>query len=388
MNILFDENIPCGKDAFSTLGAVRSCPGRALGNEMLKDVDLLFVRSITNVNEQLLAGTRVSFVATATAGTDHVDAAYLERAGIAFSDALGSNANSVAEYVVAALMVLAGRHGITLRGKSIGIVGAGHVGSLVGKNARALGMRVLLNDPPRQRAEKDFPGVSLDEALAADIVTLHVPLNKTGVDRTLHLLDEPRLRALNDGCILIQSCRGAVVDNAALTRVITSGKPLRRVLDVWEGEPEIDRELLGLADIGTPHIAGYSWASKINGTAMVYDAACRFLGVKQSWTPPLLPEGVTAPSVDLSAHTHDADAAVRHAVQSVYRIEGDDQRMRAAAAGGQTAPMHWFDRLRKEYPVRFEFHQSSVAGATDEVKPILAGLGFRIPRNCRTTARE
>ena len=377
MNILFDENIPCGREAFATLGTARACAGRSLTSTALKDTDLLFVRSVTPVNAALLSGSRVRFVATATAGTDHVDQAYLTQAGIAFADALGSNANSVAEYVMSALCTIAERRSIELAGKTIGIVGVGHVGSLVAAKAPALGLRVLLNDPPRQRAEPDFRGVPLEEALAADIVTLHVPLTHDGLDATQHMLDAARLKTLKPGCILIQSCRGPVVDNRALKEMLRERHAPICVLDVWEGEPALDRELLALVALATPHIAGYSWASKINGTAMVYAAACKFLGGAPAWQQPEMPAGVAAPSVALGGAPRSADATVSRAVRAVYDIAGDDARMRAAAAA-DTAGSAYFDALRKNYPLRFEFHQAHLSGTPPGVAQRVRVLGFRV----------
>ena len=195
MNILFDENIPYGLDAFSSLGNAKSIAGREISPADLKDIDILFVRSVTKVNETLLKESNVKFVATATSGSDHIDKEFLKKNNIGFSDAIGSNANSVAEYFVAALLEISERHNFSLEGKTVGIIGVGHVGSLVEKKARALGMIPILNDPPRQRAEKDFNGCSLDEALEADIVTFHVPLTKDGPDPTFHLLNEKRLKS-------------------------------------------------------------------------------------------------------------------------------------------------------------------------------------------------
>ena len=199
MKILFDENIPYGLDAFSSLGNAESITGREISPADLENIDILFVRSVTKVNKALLKNSTVKFVATATSGSDHIDKEYLQKNNIGFSDAIGSNANSVAEYFTAALLEIAARHNFSLKGKSVGIIGVGHVGSLVEKKANALGMIVLLNDPPRQRAETDFNGCSLDEALAADIVTLHVPLTKDGPDPTFHLLNEENLQKIKSG---------------------------------------------------------------------------------------------------------------------------------------------------------------------------------------------
>jgi len=377
MQILFDENILYGNEAFSLLGDVRSCAGRDITPEMVGNVDLLFVRSVTKVNRDLLAGSRVKFVATATSGSDHIDTEFLAGAGIAFADAIGSNANSVAEYVVAALLTLGARRDFPLAGKSIGVIGVGHVGSLVVEKARALGMTVLRNDPPRQRKEPGFKGVSLDEALAADVVSLHVPLTKDGLDPTFHLVDAARLERLKRGAILIQSSRGAVVDTGALKHMLKEKDGLVCVLDVWENEPVIDAELLELADIGTPHIAGYSWTSKVEATRLVYEAACLFLRREPAWAPPLLPGGHEAPVISLEDAPTSVEATVKIAVDGVYDIVADDRRMRGMLAIEKNEHGAYFDSLRKNYPIRLEFLQARLTDVPNAAVCALEGIGFR-----------
>jgi erythronate-4-phosphate dehydrogenase len=377
MQILFDENIPFGAEAFSTLGAARACPGRAMTNADVHDVDLLFVRSVTRVNAELLEGSRVKFVATATSGSDHIDGAYLARRDIPWCDAIGSNANSVAEYVVAALLELGARHDFTLAGKSVGVIGVGHVGSLVVEKAHALGMTVVLNDPPRQRAEADFPGVVLDEALQCDVVSVHVPLTKEGPDPTYHLLNADRLRALHPGTILVQSSRGAVTDCTALKNCLAARQELLTVLDVWEGEPAIDPELLELVDLGTSHIAGYSWTSKVLATAMIYHEACRVLGVSPAWTPPALPADTAATVIDLAGAPATDEDILRFAVRGVYDLAADDLRLRHLPSLPLGEQGTYFDRLRKQYPVRLEFPQAEIHNAPKESLGALQGLGFQ-----------
>jgi len=377
MKILYDENIPCGHEAFSTLGNVSSCPGRAITSAMVRDVDMLFVRSVTPVNAALLDGSRVRFVATATSGSDHIDKDYLHRAGITFCDAIGSNAESVAEYINAALLILSQRTGLPLAGRSIAIIGVGHVGRLVLAKARALGLRPILCDPPRARAEADFPHVPLDEALHADIVTLHTPLTHAGEDATFHLLNEQRLAALKPGTWLLQASRGEVVDTRALLTLLAAGRSLHCVLDVWENEPHADPALLARAAIATPHIAGYSWPSKINATQIIYEAACAFLRVPPSWTPPPLPQGMSFPSLKLASHQSTA-AQLAAAVSSAYDLLADDTRMRQLLLKPPAEHGAYFDYLRKTYPVRLEFQHTRVHGAAPEAAAILRALGFTV----------
>ena len=386
MNILFDENIPYGLDAFSTLGNAESITGRKISPADLENIDILFVRSVTKVNKALLKNSTVKFVATATSGSDHIDKEYLQKNNIGFSDAIGSNANSVAEYFTAALLEIAARHNFSLKGKSVGIIGVGHVGSLVEKKANALGMIVLLNDPPRQRAETDFNGCSLDEALAADIVTLHVPLTKDGPDPTFHLLNEENLQKIKSGAVLVQASRGAVHNTIALKKVIKE-KNLLCAIDVWENEPDIDVDLLELTEIASPHIAGYSWTSKVEATRIIYEAACEFFNIKQTWTPPKLPDNFSAPIIPpflkgvrgISDYQQEMliESNIKHAVNCVYNIIEDDKRMRKIVDELSEKRGKYFDTLRKQYPTRVEFHQAKVHGTPETIKQQLSSLGFK-----------
>ena len=397
MNILFDENIPYGFDAFSTLGNVKSLPGREISPADLENIDILFVRSVTKVNKALLKNSNVKFVATATSGSDHIDKTFLQKNNIGFSDAIGSNANSVAEYFAAALLEIAAKHNFSLKGKSVGIIGVGHVGSLIDKKSRALGMITLLNDPPRQRTEKDFNGCSLNQALAADIVTLHVPLTKDGPDPTFHLLNEENLQKIKNGAIFVQASRGAVHDTTALKKVIKE-KNLLCAIDVWENEPDIDVELLELTEIASPHIAGYSWTSKVEATRIIYEAACEFFNIKQHWIPPKLPDNFSAPEISppfvkwnipvlhrewvrgISDYQQEMliENYIKCAVNGVYDIIEDDKRMRKIIDEPSEDRGKYFDSMRKKYPVRVEFHQAKINNAPETIKQQLSALGFKI----------
>ncbi len=377
MKILFDENIPYGLDAFSSLGNAESITGREISPADLENIDILFVRSVTKVNEVLFKNSNVKFVATATSGSDHIDKKYLQKNNIGFSDAIGSNANSVAEYFTAALLEIAERHNFSLKGKSVGIIGVGHVGSLVDKKARALGMTTLLNDPPRQRNETDFNGCSLDEALLADIVTLHVPLTKDGPDPTFHLLNEENLRKIKSGAVLVQASRGAVHDTIALKKVIKE-KNLLCAFDVWENEPDIDVELLELTEIASPHIAGYSWTSKVEATRIIYDAACEFFNIKQTWIPPNLPDNFSAPEINFNQQEVLIENDIKCAVNCVYDIIEDDKRMRKIVDEQSENRGKYFDTMRKQYPTRVEFHQAKVNNIPETIEQQLSSLGFVI----------
>ena len=259
---------------FLPSGEVEVLGGRDITSQKVADADALLVRSITPVNEQLLSGSRVRFVGTATIGFDHVDLAYLERNGIGFASAPGSNANSAAEYVIAALLEIGRRHNIRLEGKSIGVIGVGNVGSRVARKCEALGMHVLRNDPPLQRQTGDPQYVPLEALYDCDFITIHTPLTREGIDKTFHLADAGFFSSLKPGAVFLNASRGAVVDSPALQQAIRAGRLRAVVLDVWEDEPDIDTGLLEMVDLGTPHIAGYSYDGKVAGMIMIYNALC------------------------------------------------------------------------------------------------------------------
>lgn len=375
--IVADENIPYVREAFAALGDVTTIHGRQMTRELLADAELLLVRSITKVNAALLDGTAVRFVATATIGEDHVDKAYLAERGIAFSSAPGCNADSVAQYVTAALLELSERYGLPLEKMSLGVAGVGNVGRRVARCGTALGMEVALNDPPLARQTGHPKYRPLAEVLACDVVTLHVPLTKQGPDATHHLADETFIRAMRPGSILINSSRGPVADGAAIKRALADGHLRACVLDVWEGEPNVDAELLEQVFIGTPHIAGYSFDGKVNGTRMIYEAACRFLGLPAEWDPaPLLP-APECPHVDVDGGN---PGALLKAVRAVYEIRDNDAAMRRILAAPMDERAKLFDTLRKEYPRRREFSNTRADVSPDNasLKLALAGIGFQI----------
>ena len=244
MKIIADANIPFVAECFSSIGEVKAVGGREITPGVVGDADVLLVRSITKVNEDLLAGSKVRFAATATIGFDHVDIDFLNRKNIGFASAPGSNANSAAEYVIAGLFEASRKCNIRLKGKSIGVIGVGNVGSGVANKCSALGMRIYLNDPPLQRQTGDSKYLPLKELYDCDFITFHTPLTFEGIDKTYHLADESFFKSLKKGCVFINASRGGVVDSKALKTVIQSGRLKAVVLDVWENEPNIDMALL------------------------------------------------------------------------------------------------------------------------------------------------
>lgn len=379
LKIVADENIPFVREACATLGEVSLVAGRAVTRETLRDADLFFCRSVTKINRALLEGTGVRFVGTATIGFDHVDLDYLRQAGIAFASAPGSNANSVAEYIVAALLVLARRGGFTLEGRTIGVVGVGNVGSRVVKKAQALGMRVLQNDPPLARKTGEERFLPIDALFEADFITLHVPLTREGQDATYHMVDARFLARMKPLAYLLNTSRGPVVEESALKAALRERRIAGAVLDVWETEPAFAPELLALADIGTPHIAGYSFDGKVAATEMIYRAACEFLGIRPTWDPAAIMPPPGHPSLELICAGRPDEDVVREAVLTVYDIEADDRALRQSPASPAERAAH-FDHLRKVYPERREFQNTTLIlhGASQMLRDKLEGIGFLV----------
>jgi erythronate-4-phosphate dehydrogenase len=379
MLIVADQNIVFVKEAFEALGEVRLMRGREMTPAAVRDATLLLVRSITPVNRALLEGSAIRFVATATIGTDHVDTEYLREAGVAFAAAPGSNANSVAEYITAALLVLAQRQRKPLEGRTIGIVGAGNVGSRVAAKVGALGMRARLNDPPLQRATGAAKYRPIEELMDCDFITLHVPLEKGGPDPTWHMVAADFLARMRPDAVLLNSSRGAVVDNGALLEALQAGRPGAALLDVFEGEPRIRPALLAKAALATPHIAGYSFDGKVNGTEMIYRAACAFLGRKPDWSPARCMPPPLVPDIEIQPSGAGPEETLREAVLKVYPIERDDAALRKLGELPTEEQGAWFDRLRAEYPVRREFQNTTVRlGESGAVAEKLRGIGFKV----------
>jgi erythronate-4-phosphate dehydrogenase len=360
MKIIADENIPFVKECFSPIGDVQALTGRQITPKVVADADILLVRSITPVNEKLLAESSVKFVATATIGFEHVDVNYLNKRGIGFASAPGSNANSVAEYVVAALLSVGKKHKIALAGKSIGVVGVGNVGSRVAKKCLALGMKVKLNDPPLARQTGDPKYRPLNELFDCDFITFHTPLTKEGQDKTFHLADDKYFASLKTGCVFINTSRGGVHDTASLKVAIKSGKFGAVILDVWENEPNIDCELLRIVDISTPHIAGYSFDGKIAGMIMIYIAACEHFKIEPKHKIEDFLPSPKVPQIVIEEIGPDQQEILRDVVQQVYTINRDDFNTREIAMVEPQIRGKFFDDLRKNYPVRREFQNTTV----------------------------
>lgn len=379
LQIVADENIPLLAEAFGEFGNVRAFAGRQITASTVANADILLVRSITPVGAELLRASRVRFVGTATAGIDHVDTQWLSNKGIEFASASGSNAESVAQYVAAALFQFRGQLGRPLRGSTIGIVGVGHCGSRVERIARALGMEPLLCDPPLARATDDTRFSPLEKLRGCDYLTLHVPLTLSGADRTEGLIDSEFLASMNPRAVVINAARGGVLDEAALIMALSAGKLSGAAIDAWFGEPRISLETLHSAMIATPHIAGYSIDGKLRGTAMIHDALARFLGRESAWSPSeVLPP--VANEVRLDAKPDDHESALAEVIEKVYAIGRDDARLREIENFEPDERAATFDRLRRDYPRRREFQATRlmISESDAPLREAAEGLGFSV----------
>ncbi len=385
VHIVVNKHTPFVVQAFERIGRVSALDTREITRETVKDADILIVRSETKVDKNLLEGSRIRFVGTVTIGTDHVDTEYLSQQGITFVSAPGSNSNSVAEYMTAALLQLAIVKGFSLSGKTLGIVGVGNVGSEVWQKAKALGMHVLLNDPPLQRQGSKYPLYLLDELMNADILTVHVPLTRSGPDATYHLFDETWLRKLKRGSIFFNTSRGSVMETEGLKRVLCDKHLSAAVLDVWEGEPKIDLSLLELVFLGTPHIAGYSLDGKVNALRMNYEAVCHFLNIPVNYDITDLIPSPHVPMLKIDSKEIGIEQTLESIVKQCYDIRMDDRNLRQIEMLPDSDRGRYFSQLRAEYRIRREFSNSTVVvpGKEKTISVMLRLLGFQVKNEDR-----
>ena len=373
MKFLCDIALPNSVEVFSQYGEVALKNGRQINADDLVDVDVLIIRSITKVNEDLLSkANKLKFVGTATAGMDHIDTALLDKKGIAYSNAQGSNCESVGDYILSVLLVLAEKYSISFEGKSIGIVGCGFVGSQVYNKAKALGLTIVKNDPPRFKIGDKTCNATLDEALACDIVTLHVPLIKDGEYKTLHLIDEQKLLKLKPNAIFINASRGNVVDNEALSVFLEKRPDVKVWLDVFEGEPQINcKKLLSQVDGATAHIAGYSYESKRRANVMLANTLAHVLKLEE-------PKAYQMPKPEIESTTLgkvenlDLDL-IRRLVFSVYDVRRDSLMFKNCFKDAKS-----FDAMRSNYRERRELSSLHLLNVEDKFKEQLSLLGFSV----------
>lgn len=373
IRIVADDKIPFLRGALEGVAHIDYIPGAEISRTDLLKADGLITRTRTRCDRALLEGTRVRFIASATIGYDHIDTAYCQSAGIRWTNAPGCNASSVRQYIVSTLLYLSASRKIDLEALTLGVVGVGNVGSKVAEAAKALGMKVLLNDPPRKRREGGSAFVEINELLQqAQVITLHVPLQRGGRDNTFRMVNRDFLQGMLRGAILINTSRGEVVDEPALLESILEGRCSDAILDVFDNEPVINRELLEAVTLGTPHVAGYSLDGKANGTLMSVRALSRFFNLGLDlWEPDSIP--VPSPSELLSdASSGRTVELLWELFRQTYDVTADDRRLREDPGS--------FERLRGNYPLRREPEAYSVRlfQGYREISAILEQLGFSV----------
>lgn len=338
MKIIIDDKIPYIQEAIKKIAEeVVYIPGKDFTPELIHDADALIIRTRTHCNRELLEGSRVKFIATATIGFDHIDTEYCRAAGITWTNAPGCNSASVAQYIESVLSLLKLTEGKNLGEMCIGIVGIGNVGSKIIKIAKARGMRILLNDLPREEKEGSAEFCSLEQiAQECDIITFHVPLYRDGKYKTYHLADDSFFRTLKRKPIIINTSRGEVIKTKALLKALQTGVISEAIIDVWENEPNINIELLNKIKIGTPHIAGYSADGKANATRMSLDALCLYFGLKATYT--------ISPMEPVNAFIQTA--TLEEALLKTYDPREDSNRLKSHP--------EQFEQLRGNYPLRRE----------------------------------
>ncbi|MCB0730239.1 MAG: 4-phosphoerythronate dehydrogenase PdxB [Ignavibacteriae bacterium] len=378
MKIIADDKIPFLKGVLEPYGNIEYYPGKEITKDKIIDADALIIRTRTKCNADLLYDTNVKLITTATIGYDHIDTNYCEENNLKWLNAPGCNSSSVHQYITTVLLHIAEKENIDLTQKVLGIVGVGNVGSKIQKAANALGMKILLNDPPRERNESNSKFVSLEKIKEeADIITFHVPLNNDGIDKTYHLADEKFFNELNKMPIIINSSRGEVVETSAIKNAIKNKKVSNVILDVWENEPEIDLELLEMTDISTPHIAGYSAEGKANGTSVCVNAVNKFfnLGIQENWYPTEIPLSKNGNEIEIDCSNKNDQQILSEAVSQTYDLLYDSILLKKSP--------ETFEKQRGDYPIRREFsnYKVKLKSNNSSVEKKIKKLGFKILNN-------
>ena len=375
IKIIADSKIPFLKGVLEPYADILYIRGSDISSDYIRDADALIVRTRTKCNKELLEGSNVRFIATATIGFDHIDTDYCASRKITWQNAPGCNSSSVEQYVLAALLVLSAEKNFTLAGSTIGIIGVGYVGTKIKRIAKLLGMNILLNDPPRERQEGRSSFVTLERIIQeSDIISFHVPLIITGQDKTFHMVNNKFLNDLRKKVHLINTSRGEVIEEKALKNAIVSGKLGSVVLDVWEKEPLVDKDLLEMVNIATPHIAGYSLDGKANGTKMSVKALNSFFNLGlENWSPDDIPMPLDN-KIILDAAGKNLEVIIKEAVLKTYNILDDDAKFRKSISS--------FEEQREHYSPRREYgaYVIQLLNDHDNAGKILMELGFDVKK--------
>lgn len=373
LKIIADDKIPFLKGALEKVARVEYYPGGKITREHLLDADALITRTRTKCNEELLRDTSLKLITSATIGFDHIDTQWCQANGIQWTNAPGCNSGSVRQYIASALAYIIREEGKKFSEITLGIIGVGNVGSKVQQMAEKLGVKVLINDPPRQRKEGNNKFVRRKDLIReSDILTMHVPLNRSGEDKTFHLADESFFGSMKKGAWFINSSRGEVAQTYALKQALQSNHLTGAIIDVWENEPGIDAELLAIADVTTPHIAGYSADGKANGTAMSVQAISRYFNLGlDSWYPDNIP---AAPNkkMELSCIDKSLEDIFTEISLFAYDIAADSHLLKSSLAT--------FEEQRGSYPIRREPQALTVKllDGDDKCEKLLKDLGFEV----------
>ncbi|MGM0833037.1 4-phosphoerythronate dehydrogenase PdxB [Halomonas qaidamensis] len=379
MKLVIDANIPAADQCFEPFGTLQRLSGREIRPVDVADADALIVRSITQVNQALLAKSPVRFVGTCTIGTDHIDHALLNERGIGFASAPGCNADAVVDYVLSSLLLVSEREGWSLLTRTVGIVGAGNVGGRLQQRLQALGVATLVCDPPKEEATGALGEFfSLDTLIErCDVLCLHTPLVKDGPHTTYQLLNAERINDLAPGAVLLNAGRGDCIDGLALRSRLAGKGDITAILDVWEDEPEIDAGLRDLVALATPHIAGHSLDGKLRGTWMIQQAFAEHIG-----QPSPLRFSELCPLPALAELTLQqalpVEDALRLCVRAVYDVRRDHDMLQRHVF--HQGIKKGFDDCRSNYPLRREFATLRVLLENDATvleAPLLAA-GFQV----------
>lgn len=366
MHIVADANLAILDETFGLHASISRVPGREIRRGHLKSADALLLRSVTRANRELLEGSAVKFVGTATIGTDHLDIPYLDASGIHWTSAPGCNANAAAQYSFAMAWLACRRRGKDLRDLAVGIIGRGNVGSRLQSLLNSLNIPSVACDPPL--ADQGETGLTdLATALQQPVISLHVPLTREDPYPTFQMLGNPELSRLHDGTILVNSSRGQVLEGNALLTAVRRGE-VSAALDVWPDEPRIDLELLKHTVVASPHVAGYSLQGKQNGTLMIYRSFCQWAGIKADQVCNI---PGSAQKLDL-AQGKDATAQL---LTSSCGVADDDRAIRAVMAEPGCNVAAAFDLLRKSYRLRRDFDAWVVSGASRAQLQVLRAMG-------------
>ena len=380
LNIVADNAIPFVERFFSRIGEVELLDGRQISAQSLEHADVLVCRTLTRVDEKLLADSNLRIVASPTSGLDHIDQDYLASRNIELCDAPGRNARSVAEYVLSALCVLSDQQGFELQSRKVGIIGCGHVGSCLRDLLAILGIECLAYDPYLKDLSGSDLYCELEDIQGCDIISLHVPLSRDGTYPSWHMVDEEFLKVTKPGLVLVNTSRGAVVDEQALLAFASEKASLSLVIDVWEHEPAINQDLLKRAEIATPHIAGYSIDAKYRATRDVFERVCHALAVDEGR---LASEAMFSNDAERRirlSQEQDEFEAISMAILSSYDVRSDAAALRRLLEDDVPEPSAYFAELRNNYPIRREFSSLMIeyTGARSGLVEKLAKLGFQL----------